>query len=95
VAPVVDLFRQPRHAYTLGLLNSVPGAGASRRPLLPIPGAPPDLTRLPPGCPFHPRCAFASDACRGQRPPLQEVALGRLSACVHHDGLTLPGEAAA
>ena len=43
MAPVVELFRQPRHAYTLGLLNSVPGGGASRQPLLPIPGSPPDL----------------------------------------------------
>ncbi|MCA8930394.1 MAG: ABC transporter ATP-binding protein, partial [Alphaproteobacteria bacterium] len=44
VASVSDLFRQPRHAYTLGLLNSVPTGGANRQPLLPVPGAPPDLT---------------------------------------------------
>ena len=70
VAPVVELFRQPRHAYTLGLLNSVPSGGASREPLLPITGSPPDLTALPPGCPFAPRCTYATAECSEERPPL-------------------------
>lgn len=94
VAPVAEIFRQPRHAYTLGLLNSVPGGGAHRRPLLPIPGAPPDLANLPPGCPYAPRCAYVTDACRGVRPPLVTVGYNHFSACIHHDELALPGEPA-
>jgi len=92
MAPVVDLFQQPRHAYTLGLLNSVPGSGANRQPLLPIPGSPPDLTALPPGCPFAPRCSYATDACRTDRPSLVAIGAHRLSACIHHDQLALPRE---
>ncbi len=92
VAAVEDIFRQPRHAYTLGLLNSVPTGGASRKPLLPIPGAPPDLAKLPPGCPYAPRCAYVTDACRGERPPLVPVGHNRFSACLHHDKLAHPGE---
>ena len=92
VASVTDLFRQPRHAYTLGLLNSIPGGGASRRPLMPIPGAPPDLSKLPPGCPFAPRCAYATEDCLSERPPLQPVGMGRQSACIHHATLAKPGE---
>ena len=92
VASVAEIFRQPRHAYTLGLLNSIPGAGASRRPLLPIPGAPPDLADLPPGCPFAPRCAYVTDACLAQRPPLVPLQGNRQSACLHHEVLARPGE---
>ncbi|MCL6525274.1 MAG: ABC transporter ATP-binding protein [Thermaceae bacterium] len=97
VAPAAELFAQPRHAYTLGLLNSVPGAGSTRRPLIPIPGAPPDLTALPPGCSFAPRCAFATDECTAQRPPLMDISgpespAVRLTACIHHDALSPAGE---
>lgn len=92
VASVEEIFRRPRHAYTLGLLNSVPTSGASRKPLLPIPGAPPDLATLPPGCPYASRCSYVTDACRAQRPPLVTVGHDRLSACIHHDRLAYPGE---
>ena len=92
VATVEDIFRQPRHAYTLGLLNSVPSGGANRKPLLPIPGAPPDLANLPPGCPYASRCAYVTDACRSERPPLVAVGSDRFSACIHHDRLARPGE---
>ncbi|GGO33710.1 ABC transporter ATP-binding protein [Deinococcus humi] len=86
-AGVRDLFHAPKHAYTLGLLRSLPGAGEHRRPLQPIPGGPPDLRSLPPGCPFAPRCEYVTDACRGHEPPLLEVAPGRFSACIHYDKL--------
>lgn len=89
MAPVRDLFREPRHAYTRGLLASVP-SGNERRPLEPIPGSPPNLAALPDGCPFWPRCSLADEACRGERPPLLEIVRGRLSACVHHDRLAQP-----
>jgi len=82
--PVAALFARPRHAYTLGLLNSVPRAGAIRQPLASIPGQPPSLLDLPKGCAFAPRCRFVTAACSTGRPPLVEVAPGHLSACLRH-----------
>ncbi len=87
VAPALELFKQPRHAYTLGLLNSVPSAESTRRPLIPIPGSPPNLTNLPPGCPFAPRCAYATSECQLERPVLAAISSTRLSACIHFDKL--------
>jgi peptide/nickel transport system ATP-binding protein/oligopeptide transport system ATP-binding protein len=83
--PVTSLFRQPRHAYTLGLLNSVPRAEQVRQPLASIPGQPPSLSTMPPGCPFAPRCRFMTDPCNAGVPPLVEVAPDQRSACIHHD----------
>jgi len=85
VGPVGEVFRRPRHAYTLGLLGSIPGRGAVRQPLRSIEGAPPPLTDLPPGCAFAPRCAFVTDACRRRRPDLAPVGPDHVSACLHHD----------
>ncbi len=82
--PVAEIFRRPRHAYTLGLLNSVPRGGAVRQPLASIPGQPPGLAERLPGCAFAPRCRFAVEACRAARPPLVEVAPGHHSACIRH-----------
>ena len=70
VGPVVEVFRNPRHAYTLGLLGSIPGAGAIRQPLRSIEGTPPSPGDLPDGCAFAPRCGFVTDACRRRRPDL-------------------------
>ena len=84
-APVTELLGTPQHAYTLGLLRSLPGEGVRRQPLLPIPGGPPNLLDLPGGCAFAPRCPYVSETCRAEVPPLVEVAPGQLSACVHHD----------
>ncbi|WP_320170064.1 ABC transporter ATP-binding protein [Maridesulfovibrio sp.] len=64
-----DLFKDPLHPYTRGLLASVPRLG-SREELTPIPGNVPALTNLPKGCRFHPRCAHAFDLCREQEPQL-------------------------
>src|SRR5678816_3188344 len=70
-----ELYANPRHPYTLGLLRSVPRLDEPRRAKLdPIPGQPPDLTRLPPGCSFAPRCSFVVDHCRVERPELELVA---------------------
>jgi len=81
---VRDIFRNPAHPYTRGLLDSIPHARGGSR-LIPIPGQPPDLARIPPGCPFHPRCGFARDICRVETPPLHEFDAGRTSACHFFD----------
>ena len=69
-----DLFRQARHPYTQGLLRSLPRLGAKfkegKQPLQEIPGSVPNLIRLPPGCPFAPRCPHAEAICRTERPPM-------------------------
>ncbi|WP_216320494.1 ABC transporter ATP-binding protein [Deinococcus aestuarii] len=89
-APVQGLFRAPKHAYTLGLLRSLPEGGDRRVPLQPIPGSPPNLLALQDACPFVPRCAYATLKCQVGEPPLIEVAPGRFSACVHHEELPRP-----
>ena len=74
IAPTDELFVNPRHPYTLGLLSSVPRLDEQRTSeLRTIEGAPPDLLQPPPGCPFMPRCAFARAICRTM-PPLDPVA---------------------
>jgi oligopeptide/dipeptide ABC transporter ATP-binding protein len=77
-----EIYANPRHPYTLGLLRSVPRLDEPRRAKLqPIPGQPPDLSRLPAGCSFAPRCAYAIDRCRQEEPPLEPVTAEHLSAC--------------
>ena len=85
--PVYDVFRSPAHAYTLGLMRSVPRRGHARQPLSSIPGTPPDPAAMPTGCRFVPRCGFATAACSVAPPPLVEVAPGHASACVHADAV--------
>jgi peptide/nickel transport system ATP-binding protein len=68
-----DLLRHPRHPYTYGLLNSFPSLRGPRSRLTGIPGSPPDLRSVPPGCAFHPRCAFAFTACHTIVPALLPV----------------------
>ncbi len=83
VAPTDELFANPRHPYTLGLLASVPRLDEQRHATLrTIEGAPPDLLKPPPGCPFMPRCAFARAICRTM-PPLDPIAgnLTHYKAC--------------
>ena len=79
------VFREPRHPYTLGLLRSVPDFDVIRERLSSIPGAPPDLAAPPPGCRFHPRCAFAQEDCVRGDFPLLPLEGGRATACIHHD----------
>ncbi len=81
-ASASDLYAQPRHPYTLGLLRSVPRLDEPRRARLdPIEGQPPDLTRLPPGCAFAPRCTWRASRCGEAVPPLEKLSPGHLSAC--------------
>ena len=86
-----EIYAHPKHAYTLGLLESVPRLDARTGRLIPIEGTPPDLTNLPPGCAFAPRCRFATDQCREERPDLIEFAPGHLVACWNSDAVA--GEA--
>ena len=86
VGPSVDVFRAPKHPYTLGLLNSIPHIqGQTARVDLPvIPGSVPNLIDPPAGCAFHPRCPFAFDRCREKVPELQP-AERQLVACHLYD----------
>jgi oligopeptide/dipeptide ABC transporter ATP-binding protein len=91
-----EIYANPRHPYTLGLLRSVPRLDEPRRAKLqPISGQPPDLSRLPVGCSFAPRCAFAIDRCREEEPGLEPVAADHLSACWLANELHAPAAAPA
>ncbi len=79
--PTDELFANPRHPYTLGLLGAIPRLDDDRQgELSTIPGSPPDLLHPPTGCPFQPRCAFAIDKCK-QYPPYVTVGPNHQSAC--------------
>jgi oligopeptide/dipeptide ABC transporter ATP-binding protein len=83
-ADVEPLFYEPRHPYTRGLLGSLPRLdGRTPRRLVRIPGQPPSLISLPPGCSFNPRCAFAEvpGRCDASVPELREVGPAHLAAC--------------
>jgi len=80
-ADVFDLYRQPGHPYTKGLLESIPRLDQKGQQLAAIGGLPPNLMRIPAGCAFNPRCKYAQDICREDRPALLEVVPGRESAC--------------
>lgn len=78
---VYKMFENPLHPYTLGLLGSIPDANGDRtKPLLSIPGAIPSLSEMPVGCRFNPRCAFATEQCLKEEPPLLSVE-NRKVAC--------------
>jgi peptide/nickel transport system ATP-binding protein len=82
-APVSDLYRDRRMPYTVGLLGSVPRLAAPQGArLVPIPGAPPSMAELPPGCPFAPRCPLAIDDCHDAEPELLQVGPQHSAACI-------------
>ncbi|MDE2716637.1 MAG: ABC transporter ATP-binding protein [Chloroflexota bacterium] len=77
-----DVFRSPLHPYTEALMSSFPSVSGEKRPLASLSGEPPNLANLPSGCTFHPRCAYATDICRQERPP--RVSRGsQWAACWH------------
>jgi oligopeptide/dipeptide ABC transporter ATP-binding protein len=80
-APIDQLYGNPAHPYTLGLMHSIPRADRKGQPLDPIRGQPPNLAQIPSGCEFHPRCNFAQDICTSVEPPLFDVDGQRGSAC--------------
>ena len=80
VGPVCDVIRNPRHPYTMGLMNSIPVIGRHVERLTQIDGAMPRLNEIPPGCAFNPRCPSVFARCRQERPPL-EASGTTLAAC--------------
>ncbi|PND56312.1 peptide ABC transporter ATP-binding protein [Mycobacterium sp. ENV421] len=92
VASVDELYRDRRMPYTAGLLGSVPRLDSPQGTrLVPIPGAPPSLVDVPPGCPFTPRCPLAVDECRTKEPalaPVDPTSAGHLAACIRTEEVT-------
>ena len=81
-ADAFELYAQPAHPYTKGLLDSIPRLDQKGETLSAIGGLPPNLMNIPPGCRFNPRCHYVHDICRADPPPpLKEVARHRLAAC--------------
>lgn len=78
---VSDIFYQPSHPYTLGLLKAIPSLDDAKEELHAIPGNPPNLLHLPKGCPFVPRCEFSIEQCLSIPPSLECFGEGRLRAC--------------
>ena len=81
-ARIEDIFEQPGHPYTMGLLHSIPDVEQEKSERLePIPGSPPDMTNPPAGCPFAPRCSYARKVCAGSLPDFVEVGEGHRTRC--------------
>ena len=81
-ADIFDIFKNPRHPYTIGLLASIPDMYQDKnKRLLPIPGSPPDMIHPPKGCPFAPRCQYAMRICAEEMPPYVKTGENRRSMC--------------
>lgn len=80
-ADAYSLYKQPAHPYTEGLMKSIPRLDMKGHELASIKGLPPNLMNIPSGCPFHPRCYRAEDKCSETVPEIQDLGLGRSSAC--------------
>jgi oligopeptide transport system ATP-binding protein len=80
-ADALSLFRSPAHPYTAALMESLPRLDLKGTTLNTIKGLPPNLLRIPPGCPFHPRCSRAQDVCVATVPPPVQLGFGRVSSC--------------
>lgn len=94
--PTAEIFRATAHPYTAGLLGSIPHMDSEKGKLVPIPGQPPDIADLPPGCPFAPRCPVASAECSVQPVALRPVGDGHLTACLFPERVRPgPGKGAA
>ena len=86
-ADVHQLYANPCHPYTRSLLESIPRLDSKGTQLRAIKGLPPNLTRIPPGCPVHPRCPMAQDVCSEKVPPLMLLPGDRRSACLFAEEL--------
>ena len=81
-----DIFKNPQHPYTVGLLDSIPSLTKETKRLNPIKGLMPDPTNLPSGCPFAPRCNYASSECSAAVPELEENGSGHFVRCIRKEG---------
>ncbi|MES3517339.1 MAG: ABC transporter ATP-binding protein [Natronomonas sp.] len=82
---VEDIYYDPQHPYTAGLMSSIPRIGDGRKRLQTIPGTMPDLVEMPTGCTFHPRCPYAEEICKKRKPPLVETENGTEADVGRHD----------
>jgi len=78
---VVDIYKNPFHPYTQGLVGSFPSIKGAKKEMESIPGSPPNLLQPPPGCRFHPRCPHVMDICKSEEPQIVELEKGHLVAC--------------
>ncbi len=85
----MEVFKNPRHPYTVGLFRSIPKLGVKMAKLDTIPGTVPSALEFPAGCRFHNRCPFATERCSSEEPPLVEIAPGHTVACHYADQVTL------
>ncbi|HEY7535681.1 MAG TPA: ABC transporter ATP-binding protein [Thermodesulfobacteriota bacterium] len=88
-APIRNLFKNPRHPYTVGLMNSIPSLHIRKERLRAIPGIVPDLKDLPIGCRFQQRCPLVMNECRISEPPLRQIDRGHFSACYRAEDVNL------
>jgi peptide/nickel transport system ATP-binding protein len=87
VGPLRDVVRNPKHPYTVGLMNSIPTVAQEKEELPHIPGAMPRLHEIPLGCAFNPRCSEVFHRCRVERPDLLPTGQPRQqAACWKYDG---------
>jgi peptide/nickel transport system ATP-binding protein len=91
IGPLRDVVKNPRHPYTIGLMDSIPKVGEEKKQLSHIRGSMPRLQEIPPGCPFHPRCPETFDRCREERPdlmptdhPNQDASCWKFAGIVRH-----------
>ena len=84
---VKTLFKDPRHPYTWGLMNSIPKIGYKVKRLLAIPGIVPSSLHFPQGCKFNTRCTLADERCYAQEPPIEEVSEQHKVRCWYHEKL--------
>ena len=92
-APAKNIFFNPEHPYTWGLMNSMPRVEDDKKnPLLSIDGTPPDLLQPPEGCPFAPRCIYAMRICKTKKPPVYKISEGHTCKCwiQHEDAMKIP-----
>jgi peptide/nickel transport system ATP-binding protein len=87
----LDVFKEPLHPYTQGLLNSIPRMNVEMTRLETIEGNVPNLVKPPPGCRFHPRCPFAMEVCKSVKPPMQEIRPNHFAACHLYGEVNLHG----
>ena len=78
---VREIFYEPRHPYTWGLLRSIPQTSGGKKKLVPIPGSPPDLIAPPPGCPFAARCPHAMNVCTSALPEMRPLSDSHCARC--------------